>query len=103
MIRLFPHLLGPRNRMCFHYLSYKVGRLLLPYALMLLAVSSFFLPAPWAAVSVGSQVLFYLLAAMAPLVPERGVLKRLTSPWNTFVTMMIAAVRAASGFFGPPR
>src|SRR6266404_1259830 len=30
MIRLFPHLLGPRNRMCFHYLSYKVGRLLLP-------------------------------------------------------------------------
>ncbi len=103
MIRLFPHLLGPRNRMCFHYLSYKVGRLLLPYALMLLAVSSFFLPAPWAAVSVGSQALFYMLAAMDPLVPERVVLKRLTSPVNTFVTMMIAAVRAVSVFFVPPR
>jgi cellulose synthase/poly-beta-1,6-N-acetylglucosamine synthase-like glycosyltransferase len=103
MIRLFPHLLGPRNRMCFHYLSYKVGRLLLPYALLILAVSSFFLPAPWAAVSVSAQGLFYLLAAADPLVPQRFVLKRLTSPVNTFVTMMIAAVRAVSVFFVPPR
>jgi biofilm PGA synthesis N-glycosyltransferase PgaC len=103
MIRLFPHLLGPRNRMCFHYLSYKVGRLLLPYALLILALSSFFLPAPWAAVAVFAQAVFYLLAAVDPLVPQRVVLKRLTSPVNTFVTMMIAAVRAVSVFFVPPR
>jgi cellulose synthase/poly-beta-1,6-N-acetylglucosamine synthase-like glycosyltransferase len=103
MIRLFPRLLGPGNRMCFHYLSYKVGRLLLPYALLILALSSFFLPAPWAAISVSAQALFYLLAAVDPLVPQRVVLKRLTSPVNTFVTMMIAAVRAVSVFFVPPR
>ncbi len=103
MIRLFPHLLGPRNRMCFHYLSYKVGRLLMPYALLVLALSSIFLPAPWALIAVCAQALFYFLAAADPLVPQGFALKRLTSPVNTFVTMMIAAVRAVSVFFVPPR
>jgi len=103
MIRLFPRLLGPRNRMCFHYLSYKVGRLLMPYALLVLALASFFLPAPWALIAVCAQALFYLLAAADPLVPQGFALKRLTSPVNTFVTMMIAAVRAVSVFFVPPR
>jgi cellulose synthase/poly-beta-1,6-N-acetylglucosamine synthase-like glycosyltransferase len=99
----YPQLLGTGNRMLLHYLSYKLGRLLLPWALLAIAVSSFFLPAPWSGIAVGGQALLYGLAALDGWIPDRLPLKRLSSPLRTFVSMMVAAVYALEVFFVPPR
>ncbi len=103
MMRLLPELLGPGNRMWFHYLSYKVGRLLLPFALIAVFGSSFWLPPPFAAASLAAQGAFYLLALADLIIPERALLKRISSPARTFVILMLAAVCALSIFFVPPR
>jgi len=99
----YPQLLGFGNRMWFHYLSYKIGRLLLPYGLLLIAVSGLFLPNPFRWPVIISQGIFYGLAAVDPLISDTWPLKRLSSPIRTFVAMMIAALAAVSVFFVPPR
>lgn len=101
ILRTYPQLLGPRNRMWFHYVSYKFGRLLLPYALIVVAILSFELPAPWSARAVGCQMAFYLAALADRWIPEGFFFKRLTSPIRTFVTLMAAALLAVSVVFVP--
>ncbi|MFN3326886.1 MAG: glycosyltransferase [Bryobacteraceae bacterium] len=96
-----PWLLTRENRMLWHFLSYKVARLALPFLLASLLVSSFWLPSPWALPIAGGQLLFYLLAAAHPLLP--GPLRRISSPARTFVVMMVAGIKALSVFFVPPK
>jgi cellulose synthase/poly-beta-1,6-N-acetylglucosamine synthase-like glycosyltransferase len=103
MMRLLPALLGPRNRMWFHYVSYKVGRLLLPFALVLVFVSSFWLPSPFLIPAVAAQAVFYLLAFADLFIPESALVKRASSLARTFVVMMIAALCALAIFFVSPR
>lgn len=99
----FPALLGPANRMWLHFVSYKLGRLLLPFALIGLAVASFGLPRPWALAALGAQLAGYGLAALDSWIPAGWLLKRLSSPARTFVVMMLAALCAVQVFFVPPR
>jgi cellulose synthase/poly-beta-1,6-N-acetylglucosamine synthase-like glycosyltransferase len=89
------------GRHWFHFISYKVTRLILPYALICVAVSSLFLPRPWAQIAVAVQVFFYGLAAVDGWIPDRTVLKRISSPARTFCMLMAAAVRAVRVFFVP--
>ena len=97
LIRAYPALLGPSNRMWIHFVSHKLGRLLLPFALILAAISSFWLPP----MVLASQLCFYGLAAIDPAVPEGWPVKRLTSPVRTFVVLMAAALLAVSIVFCP--
>ncbi|MSV34806.1 MAG: glycosyltransferase family 2 protein [Bryobacterales bacterium] len=83
----FPDLLGPRNRMWIHFVSHKFARLLLPFALALIAVSSFWLPEPWGRLALSGQALFYGLAFLDIWLPPGFPLRRLTSPIRTFVTL----------------
>jgi cellulose synthase/poly-beta-1,6-N-acetylglucosamine synthase-like glycosyltransferase len=99
----YPALLGPGNRMWFHFVSYKLGRLLLPWLLIVVAVASWGLPAPWRAALLAGQGLFYGIAAVDIWIPRRFFLKRVSSPIHTFVVMMIAAIGALSVFFVPAR
>jgi biofilm PGA synthesis N-glycosyltransferase PgaC len=99
----FPRLLGPGNRMWLHFVSYKLGRLLLPWCLIAVAVSSPWLPPPGNIVILAGQAVFYGMAALDFVLPAGGPLKRLCSPIRTFVTMMIAAIRGLSVFFVPAR
>ncbi len=99
----FPQLWQPGSRMWIHFISYKLGRLLMPFALIAMAVASPGLPAPWAAITVGGQLLFYSLAAAHPWIPERWPLRRLTSVAYTFVVLMAASLCAVSIFFVPAR
>jgi biofilm PGA synthesis N-glycosyltransferase PgaC len=99
----YPALMSPRNRLWVHFLSYKFGRLLLPWCLMLIAVSSLWLPAPWNAAMLICQGIFYGIAVLDFVLPSRGPLKRISSPVRTFVTMMVAALRALAVFFVPAR
>lgn len=99
ILAAYPSLLGPRNRLWVHYLSYKFGRLLLPLILVLIAVASFGLPAPWWIIAVAGQSLVYLLALVDPWVPDDLPFKRFSSICRTFVVLMIATVFASSILF----
>lgn len=102
LLRHYPQLLNPSaNRLWFDYLSYKLGRLILPHLLVLLALSSLWLPFPWRLPVVGIQLGGYLLALIDPLVAEGATIKRLTSSAHTFLTMMAAAFCAQIIFFVP--
>jgi len=95
LLRYYPQLLGPGNRMWIDFLSHKFGRLLLPWLLVALFVVSFFLPWPWRAAA-ALQAIFYALAVFDGMLPDGWRIKRLTSPVRTFVTLMAAAACAVS-------
>jgi len=101
ILAAYPRLLGPANRLWFHFWSYKFGRLLLPFALIVMFAASFWLPAPWSYAAVGSQLAFYALALADRWIGQGFPLKRLTSPIRTFVTLMGAGIWALSVFFVP--
>jgi len=102
LIRFYPALLGPANRMWLHFYSYKLSRLVLPYALLAILVSSFGLPGGWRAWSLGGQALFYLLALADPAIPESWLLKRISSASRAFAVWMLAALCSAAVLFLPP-
>jgi poly-beta-1,6-N-acetyl-D-glucosamine synthase len=103
ILQAYPALLGPGNRMWFHFISYKLARIFLPWVLIVIAVASFNLPGPWRPLLLTAQALFYGLAALDTWIPAPYILKRLSSPIRTFVVMMIAAVGGLSVFFVPAR
>jgi poly-beta-1,6-N-acetyl-D-glucosamine synthase len=99
----FPALLGPGNRMWVHFVSHKLGRLLLPWALLLVLAASFGLPEPLRSATLAAQAAFYGLALLDALLPETSRLKRISSPVRIFVVLMLAALCAVSIFFVPRR
>jgi cellulose synthase/poly-beta-1,6-N-acetylglucosamine synthase-like glycosyltransferase len=99
----YPALLGPRNRMWFHFMSYKFGRLLLPYALLAMAGSSPFLPSPYGWLAMLAQACAYGLALLDPAIPEKLFLKRISSPIRTLAVLMVATVLGLQVFFVSPR
>lgn len=103
IIREYPGLLGPSNRMWLHFVSYKLGRLLLPYMLVVLLISSFWLPGASAWLALSAQGLLYALAALDRFIPQGLVLKKLSSPARTFVVLMLAAACAGAILFIPAR
>jgi len=94
-IGMFPGLLAPNHQLWIHFVSHKFGRLLLPYALIALLASSFFLPGQWKYLAVGAQAAFYSLALLDQVVPDQFFGKRLSAPAGTFVALMAAAVVGA--------
>lgn len=100
ILRAYPQLLTPANRMWWHFLSYKFGRLVLPFALIVSLVSGILLPSPWWIPAFSAQVLFYGLAVLDYWIPG-GFLKRISSPVRTFVTLMGASLLAVLIFFVP--
>jgi poly-beta-1,6-N-acetyl-D-glucosamine synthase len=99
LIGFFPQLMRKTNRLRFDFLSHKFACLLLPHLMILLALSSFGLPAPWSWIALSAQGLFYLLALLDTTLPEGFPLKRLTSPIRAFVVLLAAAFCAASYLF----
>ncbi len=99
----YPALLGFQNRMWFHYVSYKLGRLILPWIFVLLFVSSCFLPTPWRWIFLALQAVFYGIAALDPLIPVNFPIKRVSSLSRTFVALLSAAIWGLSVFVVPPQ
>lgn len=98
-----PRLLTPANRMWLHFLSHKLGRLMLPFALMAIAAATVSEIHGWGLWLAGPQVLCYGLALADLAVPQEWKVKRLTSPLRSFVVLMAAALCAVSIVFVPAR
>ena len=103
ILRSYPQMLTSENRMRFHFLSAKYGRPTMPWLLLVAALSSCGLPAPFALWAVILQTLFYGLAASDRRMPAWSPLKRLSSPIRTFVMLVLSSVVAVKIFFVPPR
>ena len=101
VVRTYPRLLNIFSGVGFHFFSYKLGRLLLPYALLITLVGSFWLPRGWEQVALGGQALLYFLAAIDHWLPAGFPLKRLSAVCRTFVMLIAAAFWAASILFLP--
>jgi hypothetical protein len=95
----YPALLWPTNGLWFHFVSYKLGRLALPYAAILLAICSFGLPLPWRWLAIAGQVGFGALAAGDVWIPAAWRIKRLSSICRTVVVLLAAALLAARVVF----
>src|SRR5206468_3991391 len=101
IIARFPQLLWPGNRRFIHFLSHKMGRLLLPFGMLAALVSTFFLPLPLMILAAAGQACFYAAALVDPVVPERTALKRLTGVIRAFLVLVAAALCATTVFFLP--
>ena len=99
----FPGLFGSRNRMRFHFVSLKIGRLLLPYLLAAMLASSLALPLRWRWPLAAPQIAFWLLALADPWLTPGSFVKKLTSISRAFAVLVISAVCALQILFVPPR
>jgi len=98
-----PQLFTSANRMRFHFLSYKFGRLVLPWAILLILGSTLALPdSAWRSFLVVDELVLVALALLDWFVPRMFFLKRISSPARTFVAMNAAALLAVLVFFVPP-
>ena len=103
ILKLYPELLRSSNRMRIHFLSAKFGRLIMPFLLILVALSTFGLADPVRGIMLVAQGLFYLTALLDQWVPQRSILKKVSSPIRTFVVLMAAALLGTRIFFVPPQ
>jgi hypothetical protein len=98
LLQLAPWLLSTKNPIRFEFVSHKLLRLAVPFALLALLAASFFLPQSFYRVALGMQVVFYgmSLAAVAKL--KIGPLSRLADAARTFVVLNSAAMVAFVNF-----
>jgi len=99
----FPQLFSSRDRMRFHFLSHKFGRLVLPWALLAMVLGTVLLPAQairwWL---IGAEGIFLLLALADGFLPRRFPLKWISSPARTFLAMNAASLAGVAVFFIEP-
>ncbi len=102
IIGMFPRLLVPNHRLWIHFVSHKLGRLILPYALLAALLASFGLPSPLRYWVLGGQAFVYCIALVDFFLPDASALKRISAPAGTFVGLMAASIFAASVLFVSP-
>jgi hypothetical protein len=98
LLQLAPWLLSSRNPIRFEFISHKMSRLAVPFALVALLAASFFLPQPWYRAALVAQLAFYALSIVALVGVKIGPLSRLADPARTFVLLNSAALIAFVNF-----
>ncbi len=97
-----PELLFRPHRMWLHFVSHKLGRLLLPWLLLASMVASALLPASgWKWAILAGWGGLFLAALTNGVLPAGFPGKRLTSLASTFLTMNAAALLSVQVFFVP--
>jgi biofilm PGA synthesis N-glycosyltransferase PgaC len=99
LVQLAPWILSGRNPVLFRFVSHKLLRLAVPFALAAMLVASLWLSAPVYRVALVLQLCFYGLAllAMARL-PKLGIIGRAADAAGTFVLLNTAAAVAFANF-----
>jgi poly-beta-1,6-N-acetyl-D-glucosamine synthase len=98
LLQLAPWLLSSENPIRFEFVSHKLSRLAVPFALLALLIASVFLRQPLYRAALGTQLAFYLLSLAALANLKIGPLARLADPARTFVVLNSAAMVAFINF-----
>jgi poly-beta-1,6-N-acetyl-D-glucosamine synthase len=98
LLQLAPWLLSSGNGIRFEFISHKLSRLIVPFALMGLLIASIFLPAPFYRAALAAQLAFYVLSLAALGGMKVGPLSRLADAARTFVVLNSAALMAFVNF-----
>jgi len=98
LLQLAPWLLTSANPLRFEFVSHKLLRLVVPFALAVVLVTSFFLPQPVYRIAFGLQCAFYGLSLLAMARLKRGPLARMADAAFTFVVLNTAAAVAFANF-----
>jgi cellulose synthase/poly-beta-1,6-N-acetylglucosamine synthase-like glycosyltransferase len=99
-----PSLLGPANRMRFHFLSHKSSRLALPWAILLICAATWALPASlFRQFLLASELLLLAAAGVDCILPKASWFKRISSPARSFLVMNAASLLSICVFFVPSR
>ena len=99
-----PRLFSGANRMRFHFLSYKFGRLVLPWAVLLIWGATLALPdSHFRTFLLVDELALLVCAAADSIVPRWFPLKRITSPARTFLAMNAAALVAPAFLWASPQ
>ena len=98
LLQLAPWLLSSQNEIRFEFVSHKLSRLAVPFALLALLIASMFLPQPLYRAALGAQLAFYALSLVALAGVKIGPLSRIADPARTFVILNSAAMVAFINF-----
>jgi len=98
LLQLAPWLLTRQNPARFDFVSHKLLRLAVPFALCAALLASALLPQPIYRIALAGQVLFYGLSACALLRLKHTLLARMADAAFTFVLLNTAAVVAFANF-----
>lgn len=94
LVQLAPWLLGVSNPLWFEFVSHKLMRLLAPFALVAVLLSSVLIPQPAYRIAFALQIAFYGLSIIAMTRLLKGPLARVADAARTFVVLNTAAVVA---------
>jgi cellulose synthase/poly-beta-1,6-N-acetylglucosamine synthase-like glycosyltransferase len=98
LLQLAPWILSRRNPIRFEFVSHKLLRLVIPFALVIVFVTSALLPGTFYRASWFLQVAFYGMSLVALLRLNLGLLSRGANAALTFVVLNTAAVVAFANF-----
>lgn len=98
LLQLAPWLLSSQNAIRFEFITHKLSRLAVPFALLALLIASIFLPQPFYRAALGAQLAFYALSLAALAGVKIGPLSRIADPARTFVVLNSAAMVAFINF-----
>ncbi|MGA2978966.1 MAG: glycosyltransferase family 2 protein [Terriglobales bacterium] len=98
LLQLAPWLLSSQNAIRFEFVSHKLSRLTVPFALLALLIASAMLPQPVYRAALGAQLAFYALSLAALAGVKIGPLARIADPARTFVVLNSAALVAFVNF-----
>jgi biofilm PGA synthesis N-glycosyltransferase PgaC len=98
LLQLAPWLLSSQNAIRFEFISHKLSRLAVPFALLALLIASIFLPQPLYRAALGAQLAFYALSLAALAGVKIGPLSRIADAARTFVVLNSAAMVAFINF-----
>ena len=97
-----PALFTSANRMRFHFLSYKFGRLALPWAILAVWGATIALPrSSFREFLITDELTFIAAALLDRVIPKASILKRISSPARTFLAMNLAALLSPVVFLIP--
>ena len=99
LVQLAPWLLSRQNPVLGRFVSHKLLRLAIPFALVVMLVASLFLNTPLYRAALVLQLAFYVLGLAALLRrPKLGLMARAADAAGTFVLLNTAAVVAFANF-----
>ncbi len=98
LLQLAPWLLGGENPVRFEFVSHKLLRLVVPFALAAILITSTVLPGPVYRSILALQALFYGLSLLAVLHLSLGPVARMADAALTFVVLNSAAAMAFVNF-----